>query len=310
MQVGRTGALTPVAHLEPVLVAGSTVARATLHNEDEIKRLDVRIGDWVLIEKSGDVIPKVIKVVESRRVGTEKRFKMPKACPVCGGVVSRPEGEVSALRTRLQHNVGNACSIFAARRAMRLEGLGARREQFGRRGCDGCGGLTLSLKSGRLERRRRIRVEFLAQSSEHPLVCRNSFSASASASRERTAAILAAGFARVERTRARPRRRLDAFLKSADVPRASTLFADEGNRASAHASSGVRQEMEASAVPAGADESSRACSFSSPQLERSARRSAAPIERAAVASPHRSAKNESCWRARSRSKRTKRRLSA
>jgi DNA ligase (NAD+) len=133
VQVGRTGALTPVAHLEPVLVAGSTVARATLHNEDEIKRLDVRIGDWVLIEKSGDVIPKVIKVVESRRTGTEKRFKMPKKCPVCGGVVSRPEGEVVArcvaadchaqLKARLLH--------YASRRAMRIEGLGdALADQF------------------------------------------------------------------------------------------------------------------------------------------------------------------------------------
>jgi DNA ligase (NAD+) len=137
VQVGRTGALTPVAHLEPVLVAGSTVARATLHNEDEIKRLDVRIGDWVLIEKSGDVIPKVIKVVESRRVGTEKRFKMPKTCPVCGGVVSRPEGEVVArcvaadcpaqLKARLLH--------YASRRAMRIEGLGdALAEQFVQKG--------------------------------------------------------------------------------------------------------------------------------------------------------------------------------
>ncbi|HLL71607.1 MAG TPA: NAD-dependent DNA ligase LigA [Pyrinomonadaceae bacterium] len=133
VQVGRTGALTPVAHLEPVLVAGSTVARATLHNEDEIKRLDVRINDWVLIEKSGDVIPKVIKVVESRRTGNEKRFRMPKKCPVCGGVVSRPEGEVVArcvaadcpaqLKARLLH--------YASRRAMRIEGLGdALADQF------------------------------------------------------------------------------------------------------------------------------------------------------------------------------------
>jgi len=133
VQVGRTGALTPVAHLEPVLVAGSTVARATLHNEDEIKRLDVRIGDWVLIEKSGDVIPKVIKVVASRRTGIEQPFMMPHACPVCGGVVSRPEGEAVArcvaadcpaqLKARLLH--------FASRRAMRIEGLGdALAEQF------------------------------------------------------------------------------------------------------------------------------------------------------------------------------------
>ncbi|HVF55999.1 MAG TPA: NAD-dependent DNA ligase LigA [Pyrinomonadaceae bacterium] len=126
VQVGRTGALTPVANLTPVLLAGSTVARATLHNEDEIKRLGVRIGDWVLIEKSGEVIPKVIRVVESRRTGVEKRFRMPRKCPVCGGVVSRPEGEVVArcvaadcpaqLKARLLH--------YASRRAMRIEGLG------------------------------------------------------------------------------------------------------------------------------------------------------------------------------------------
>jgi DNA ligase (NAD+) len=126
VQVGRTGALTPVANLQPVLLAGTTVARATLHNEDEIKRLDVRVGDWVLIEKSGEIIPKVIKVIESRRTGAETRFRMPKKCPVCGGIISRPEGEAvsrcvaadcpAQLKARLLH--------FASRRAMRIEGLG------------------------------------------------------------------------------------------------------------------------------------------------------------------------------------------
>ena len=126
VQVGRTGALTPVANLQPVLLAGSTVARATLHNEDEIRRLDVRIGDWVMIEKSGEVIPKVLKVVESKRTGEEKRFRMPKKCPVCGGRISRPEGEVvsrcvaadcpAQLKARLLH--------YASRRAMKIEGLG------------------------------------------------------------------------------------------------------------------------------------------------------------------------------------------
>lgn len=126
VQVGRTGALTPVANLEPVQLAGTTVARATLHNEDEIRRLDVREGDWVLIEKSGEIIPKVLKVIESKRTGEEKRFRMPKKCPVCGGIISRPEGEVvsrcvaadcpAQLKARLLH--------FASRRAMRIEGLG------------------------------------------------------------------------------------------------------------------------------------------------------------------------------------------
>ncbi|HKR01199.1 MAG TPA: NAD-dependent DNA ligase LigA, partial [Pyrinomonadaceae bacterium] len=112
--------------LEPVQLAGTTVARATLHNEDEIRRLDVRIGDWVMIEKSGEIIPKVLKVVESRRTGGEKRFRMPKKCPVCNGVISRPEGEVvsrcvaadcpAQLKARLLH--------YSSRRAMRIEGLG------------------------------------------------------------------------------------------------------------------------------------------------------------------------------------------
>jgi DNA ligase (NAD+) len=126
VQVGRTGALTPVANLEPVSLAGTTVSRATLHNPDEVKRLGVRIGDWVLIEKGGDVIPKVLKVIESKRTGEEKAFRMPRKCPVCGGEISKPEGEVvsrciaadcpAQLKGRLLH--------FASRRAMRIEGLG------------------------------------------------------------------------------------------------------------------------------------------------------------------------------------------
>ncbi len=89
VQVGRTGALTPVAHLRPVKVAGSTVSRATLHNEDEIKRLDIRIGDTVVIHKAGDVIPEVVEVLKNLRTGKEKIFRMPKTCPICGGAVKR-----------------------------------------------------------------------------------------------------------------------------------------------------------------------------------------------------------------------------
>lgn len=89
LQVGRTGALTPVAHLSPVRVAGSTVSRATLHNEDEIRRLDVKIGDTVVIQKAGDIIPEVIEVILNLRNGTEKTFSMPKNCPICGGAVER-----------------------------------------------------------------------------------------------------------------------------------------------------------------------------------------------------------------------------
>ncbi|MDY0302747.1 MAG: hypothetical protein RBR98_03055, partial [Candidatus Moranbacteria bacterium] len=85
VQVGRTGALTPVAHLRPVRVAGSVVSRATLHNEDEINRLDIRIGDTVIIQKAGDIIPEVVGVLKNLRTGREKKFKMPQKCPVCGG---------------------------------------------------------------------------------------------------------------------------------------------------------------------------------------------------------------------------------
>jgi DNA ligase (NAD+) len=91
VQVGRTGALTPVAHLRPVLVAGSTVSRATLHNEDEIKRLDIKIGDTVVIQKAGDVIPEVVEVLKNLRTGKEKKFKMPERCPICGSMVKREE---------------------------------------------------------------------------------------------------------------------------------------------------------------------------------------------------------------------------
>ena len=126
VQVGRTGALTPVAMLEPVQLGGVTVSRSTLHNEDEIERLGLRIGDYVLVERGGDVIPKVVKVIESKRTGKEKKFRMPTKCPVCGGLISRPEGEAvsrciaadcgAQLIGRLLH--------FASRRAMRIEGLG------------------------------------------------------------------------------------------------------------------------------------------------------------------------------------------
>jgi DNA ligase (NAD+) len=126
IQVGRTGALTPVANLEPVFLAGTTVSRATLHNEDEIERLGLKIGDWVMIEKSGEIIPKVLSVIKSKRTGKEKAFKPPTHCPVCGSEISRIEGEVVArcvaadcaaqLVGRLLH--------FASRRAMRIEGLG------------------------------------------------------------------------------------------------------------------------------------------------------------------------------------------
>jgi len=126
VQVGRTGALTPVANLQPVLLAGTTVSRATLHNADEIERLGVRLGDWVLIEKSGEIIPKVLKVIDSRRTGEEQPYGFPKTCPECGGIVSRPEGEVVARCVAADCPAQRKARIlhFASRRAMRIEGLG------------------------------------------------------------------------------------------------------------------------------------------------------------------------------------------
>ena len=129
-QVGRTGAITPVAKLEPVFVGGVTVSNATLHNMDEVARLDLRVGDTVLVHRAGDVIPQVMKVIESKRPATGEslpRVAMPERCPACGADIERPEGEVVARcpagltcsaqrRERLRH--------FASRVAMDIDGMG------------------------------------------------------------------------------------------------------------------------------------------------------------------------------------------
>ena len=125
-QVGRTGAITPMAILEPVKVAGSTISKTTLHNEDFIIEKDLRVGDTVVIQKAGDVIPEVVKVVKSKRTGDEVKFVMPTKCPVCGADAIRDEGE-SALRC-----VGIECPAkqyrsilhFVSREAMNIKGLG------------------------------------------------------------------------------------------------------------------------------------------------------------------------------------------
>jgi len=126
VQVGRTGALTPVAVLEPVKLSGTTISRSTLHNEEELKRKDVRIGDFVLIERSGDVIPRVVAVMKERRTGREKKFRFPGKCPICHSKTFKPEGEVisrcsnPSCPARLRESILH----FASRRAMDIEGLG------------------------------------------------------------------------------------------------------------------------------------------------------------------------------------------
>jgi DNA ligase (NAD+) len=124
VQVGRTGALTPVAHLSPVAVGGVTVARATLHNEDEIARLDVEIGDKVLVERSGDVIPKVVRVVEQG--ANRHKFHMPKTCPVCGGHVVREEGEAASrcVNTNCPARLHESLRHYAQRSVMNIDGVG------------------------------------------------------------------------------------------------------------------------------------------------------------------------------------------
>src|SRR5216684_4621062 len=124
VSVGRTGALTPVAFLRAVIIAGVTVTRATLHNEDEIARLGVEIGDRVLVERSGDVIPKVVRLVHA---GEERRpFSMPKHCPVCGGEIVREEGEVASrcINTNCPARLKESISHFAARGVMDIDGMG------------------------------------------------------------------------------------------------------------------------------------------------------------------------------------------
>lgn len=126
ISVGRTGALTPTAILEPVEVDGSTVSRATLHNEDELKRKDVRIGDKVLIQKAGDIIPEVIKVIKDKRDGSEKEFEMPEKCPVCGSKAVREEGKAVLRCTNIACPAQRRESIlhFVSRDAMNIDGIG------------------------------------------------------------------------------------------------------------------------------------------------------------------------------------------
>jgi len=126
VQVGKTGVLTPVANLEPVRLAGTTVKSASLHNQDEIDRKDIRIGDRVLIEKAGEIIPQVVKVLVEKRTGREQAFRMPDRCPVCGRPVERREGEVAVRCPNARCPGRNRAAIlyFASRDCMDIDGLG------------------------------------------------------------------------------------------------------------------------------------------------------------------------------------------
>ncbi len=126
--VGRTGALTPVAIMEPVRIGGVEVERATLHNQDEMDRKDVRVGDTVVVQRAGDVIPEVVSVIKEKRTGKEKRFKIPDKCPVCGSTVYKDPEEAVARCTNLAcpAKIKETIKHFASRGAMDIEGLGSK----------------------------------------------------------------------------------------------------------------------------------------------------------------------------------------
>lgn len=126
VSVGRTGALTPVAVMDPVQLAGTTVTHASLHNEDEIKRLGLKIGDTVIVEKAGDIIPKIIEVLPRLRTGKEKAFHMPKKCPMCGSPVSRREGEVATVCTNSKCFAQELAKLlhFVGRATLDIRGIG------------------------------------------------------------------------------------------------------------------------------------------------------------------------------------------
>jgi DNA ligase (NAD+) len=126
VQVGRTGALTPVAVMEPIKVGGVEVSRATLHNQDEIDKKDVRVGDTVVIQRAGDVIPEVVQVIESKRTGKEKKFKMPSKCPVCGAEVIKEEAIHRCIGLDCPAQLKGRIKHFASKRAMDIEGLGVK----------------------------------------------------------------------------------------------------------------------------------------------------------------------------------------
>ena len=160
VQVGRTGALTPVAHLRPVKVAGSTVSRATLHNEDEIKRLDVKIGDTVVIHKAGDVIPEVVEVIKNLRSGKEKKFHMPKNCPICKGAVEKKEIGMGKSKSAAHYCMNPKCFAiekeqiihFVSKKGFNIDGMGEKIvEQFMNEGIISNAAEIFELKKGDLK---------------------------------------------------------------------------------------------------------------------------------------------------------------
>jgi len=154
VQVGRTGALTPLAYLRPVQVAGSTVSRATLHNEDEIKKLDIRIGDTVVIRKAGDIIPEVVEVLGNLRIGKEKIFYMPKVCPICQGKVERREGEAATycLNPKCFAISKEKIIHFVSKKGFDIEGMGEKIvEQLMNEGLISNAAEIFELKKGDLE---------------------------------------------------------------------------------------------------------------------------------------------------------------
>jgi DNA ligase (NAD+) len=126
VNVGRTGALTPLAHFEPTVVAGTTVSKATLHNEDEMRRKDIRIGDKVIIRKAGEIIPEVVRVLVEQRTGSEKEFVFPTKCPVCSGEVERAEGEAvtRCINAKCPAQLGRLIEHFVGRNMMNMDRIG------------------------------------------------------------------------------------------------------------------------------------------------------------------------------------------
>lgn len=168
IQVGRTGVLTPVAHLKPVQIGGVTVTRATLHNEDEIKRLGLKIGDTVVVQRAGDVIPDIVKVLKELRTGKEKEFRFPKKCPSCGGKIVRPAGEAAhrCLNQKCPARKREHLYHFVSKKGFDIAGLGPKIiDQLSEEGLIGDAADIFSLEEGDL-----LPLERFAETSAKKLV--------------------------------------------------------------------------------------------------------------------------------------------